>query len=285
MSVSVTQNTGSTEPVVPSSKAEATQQATQMLTADPTSLTIAEMLDIDLSSAPTAEAASALVVDAVQALVVALHDCSTELQQYQSQDEEQEIDPTTGQPIEQPELDENGEPIEQAPEDDTQEQETPTPGTAKPGASPFGKKPSPAAPDDKKKKPPFGKGVKASTDDDFGISPKVLKMAVGARITEINALARDGHILPAAIAPLTKRWANEKQVSLSLSSDDDDTDDGFTSVIESLKLSHVAEFNEKTMEQDRFRTLDQAGISLKDLANNNVMIADAEERLKREQRN
>lgn len=229
--------------------------------ADNTAVAIADILGIDLSGAQNADIATRVVVDGVQALVIELHDAVQALNELDAEDEEMEGEEGDE---EMPEEGEEGD-GEEMPEDEATEEEEIPEAEAPPVIA-------------KKKKPPFGKGVSASNDEisvDFSIPPRMIEMGIKGRQAEIRSLVANGNILPAAARLLEARWANKKAISLSLSSDDPDTDDGFYSVIESLKLSQQVDYKEKTGSQDKFKTLRQTSLDGDNANSFNPMLEDA----------
>ena len=164
--------------------------------------TIAQMLGLDLTNAVSQDQQGQIVVQAVEQLVLKLHELTgapdDDGQQVDDQDNDQFADDETGNP--------------DGPTDDEQTEEGQDEETEAPQEQP----PSPQ-PNQKKK------GFAAAFDT--APSKKALSLAADGRKMKIQHLAIQGYITPIIAKELTLEYCSVGAVSLALSLDSDTPDD------------------------------------------------------------
>ena len=240
---------------------------------DQTALQIADMLDIDLSTVATAEEGTQLVTNAITDLIYKLNELNQGGQQggdpnAEQQEEEPEVD-EEGNPIEQqeeePEVDEEGNPIEQQEGEEPQEEE------------PEEEEEPQQMPMMKKKKP---QGFAAS------FSPMMLKLARQNYTLQLSALAEKGHLIPAVMRKINKQVvSSDMALSLSLDEESGGRIFSFDDLVNILEANGpTVNFTEKTGHQSSIEL--PQGIKLELSADEqrdpkyNPMVADAASRRK-----
>lgn len=240
---------------------------------DQTALQIADMLDIDLSTVATAEEGTQLVTNAITDLIYKLNELNQGGQpggdpNAEQQEEEPEVD-EEGNPIEQqeeePEVDEEGNPIEQQEGEEPQEEE------------PEEEEEPQQMPMMKKKKP---QGFAAS------FSPMMLKLARQNYTLQLSALAEKGHLIPAVMRKISKQVvSSDMALSLSLDEESGGRIFSFDDLVNILEANGpTVNFTEKTGHQSSIEL--PQGIKLELSADEqrdpkyNPMVADAASRRK-----
>lgn len=228
--------------------------------ADPTAQAIAQMFDIDLTSVPTDEAASALAIQAVSSLVTSYGELRQQLPEDDTEDDDELND-----------VDDDESPDEVNEDGSTDEGDDVEDDDVEPVNEQRNKKSANV---------PQGKPIAASFPD------SLVKGLARGRIAEINGLLGNGNITPATAKKLIKKFATNESIGLSLSMDGDD---GFETAVSLLQDNGpVISFAEISGNQSRFSSLghndglvcDLEGEDIKD-TNKNPLLADAASRNQR----
>lgn len=234
--------------------------------------TIAQILGLDLSAASSPDQQGQMVVSAVEALVLQLH-------QYFDQ-----YGPIDGQPtddgMQDDDTQENFEDDGNEGAEDGEGQETTSTGADDQGVDESedagtddGSDSAPPAPFKKKQ------AIAASFDTSFApatISPRVLSMAKQSREMKIKSLCQGGYITPTVAKELSQVYCSSSALSLSLSLDEGQ-DDGFDRECALFEMNGpVLRMGENFAEQTNFRTLEHN----RDTRNNepSALVAGAEAR-------
>lgn len=224
---------------------------------DQTSLQIAEMLNLDLSTCTNTESGTKVVVDAIYKLIEQYQECVQEnadlqgqIQQHE-QDQQDQLDqqqqgqvdengnpippdpndPNAVDPNDPNAVDENGDPL--PPEEENPDDIQPQPNTGLPNQGPPAKKPNPFAAKGKKPAPKNNPFAKKSKGIAASFPASVMKMASENRIMKLNNLASAGIINGEVYKDLKKKFVSNDSITLSLSQDDgDDSFDLFLSMLE-----------------------------------------------------
>lgn len=204
---------------------------------------IAQILQLDLSAVATPESRNQLVVQAVEDLVLKLH----ELTGAPESDDGMQDD---GQnPDEMQTEQEGGEQEFEGEEDGGEEFEGDD--TGEPVEEDGGEE-DPYA-EEEQQAPPRRKSLAAS------FAPRVLEAISLSRDQQITNLVAMGKCTPANANKLRQRWCSAESAALVLSMDDD-ADDGFSNVIAALDSNGpVMVFGERTGAQSKISILDGTG--------------------------
>lgn len=203
--------------------------------------TIAQMLQLNLTSVSNPEQQSQMVVQAVEALVLKLHELTGQpTGEDVQQGEDEEFDDPNAQEVDEYQEGQEGQDDPNNPQEEPEDDD----------------------PEQQQQVPPR-RAIAASLDTDFvpasQISGQAVRLATTGRKAQILQLAKEGYVTPIAMQKLIQRFCSPSAIDLSLSLDENDVD-SFDEEVEFIQANgKVVNFGEQSSHQSQLSRMKHNG--------------------------